>query len=127
MIDDDKPKNVLDDLFSRNFDVETGDGFEELSFLVYRGNRKPEAANDTRDESKATPTHAKPDTGSKQDAEFSVTKHVKVELKDTAAKIRVMLPQKLRKKISMERIVEYTVKAIVKEFGDGDTDQEEDE
>ena len=39
-----------------------------------------------------------------------------MELSDAKAKIKVLVPSKLKSKVSMSRIVDYAVNAILEEF-----------
>ena len=101
-------KNILDDLFNKDIENKPAHGFEELSVLVYRGSQKGIEQSPEPEDKNVTPQKTK--------ISYSASDRVSIELKDTAAKIKVMLPPKMKKKISMEKIVDYAVKAILEEL-----------
>ena len=57
-----------------------------------------------------------PENTKKKKATYYLSKKVLVELCDAKARIRVLVPPGLKTKVSMSRIVEYAVSAILEEF-----------
>ena len=116
MTKDKRKKNVLDDLLNDELEEELDHGFEELSVLVYRGNRKTIEIPSGPDPPKTGKAASKSKKSAGKNISFTAEDNVSIELKDTAAKIKFMLPRNLKKKISMQKIVDYAVKAIVEEL-----------
>ena len=87
----------------------------ELIRLIYRSGSKevgierghsPGSIQDSRN----------PEDNRKKKAAYYLSKKVLVELCDAKARIKVVVPSELKAKVSMSRIVNYAVGAILEEF-----------
>ena len=87
----------------------------ELIRLIYRSGSKkveieraqsPGSIQDSRN----------PEDKRKKKATYYLSEQVLVELCDAKARIKILVPSELKTKVSMSRIVDYAVGAILKEF-----------
>ncbi|RJQ56458.1 MAG: hypothetical protein C4530_14565 [Desulfobacteraceae bacterium] len=102
-------RSVFDDLFEES----GADSFPELEGLrefVYRGSPNDESARSMKEEGR----NGNP--AGKKKATYYLSEKVLVELFDAKAKIRILVPPSLKSKVSMSRIVDYAVGAILEEF-----------
>jgi hypothetical protein len=103
-------RSVFDDLFEES----GADSFPELEGLrefVYRGSPNDESARSMKE---AEGRNGNP--AGKKKATYYLSEKVLVELFDAKAKIRILVPPSLKSKVSMSRIVDYAVSAILEEF-----------
>jgi hypothetical protein len=114
--------NILEDLFSQ---CRTTDGsdLEGLTDLVYGRSREtaaPSEASNVTD----FPQRKIPVDSNKKKLSYYLSQQVHVELCEAKAKIRVMVPPGLKSKVSMSRIVDYAVNAIIQELKTAGEDSE---
>ena len=103
--------DILDSLLTDVPDV-TMPGVSELSDFIYRTNQQTNSVSmkeSTEDASQAI-------TPKKKKVTYYLSKKVLVELYDAKAKIKVLVPTNVRRKVSLSRIVDYAVQAILDEF-----------
>lgn len=99
-----KKKNILDDLLGgkeRDSDSDMG----ELGDLIYRRG----APTPKRGVVREAPV-------TKKKVTHYLSEKVSVELSEAKAKIKVMVPPEVKSQVSMSRIVEYALKAILDEL-----------
>ena len=102
--------DILDNLLTDVPDV-TMHGVSELSDFIHQRNQPtdsvpmPESTED-----------APPAITPKKKVTYYLSKKVLVELYDAKAKIKVLVPTKVRRKVSLSKIVDYAVQAILDEF-----------
>jgi hypothetical protein len=106
-------QNIFDDLY-RDSETESIPGLEGLTELIYQTNPSstPQA---TETDQNAAPNRQN-SRSSKKKVSYYLSEKVLVELSDAKAKIKVLVPSKLKSKVSMSRIVDYAVNAILEEF-----------
>ena len=106
------------DRILKDIPIETIPGLSELSDFIYQRDRPTcpiltEVNGSDRSRS-VTPE--------KKRVTYYLSKKVCVELSEAKAKIKVHVPSKLKRKVSMSRIVDYAIKAILDEFKQGGPD-----
>ena len=106
-----KTGDILNELFMDSPE-ESVPGLKGLTELVYR--------NDQSSKERAEKQNfSQPDTESgfaKKKVAYYLSEKVLVELSDAKAKIKVMVPRGMKSRVSMSRIVDYAVNAILEEF-----------
>lgn len=93
-------------------------GLSELSEFIYQRDRP--ASPILREVKSDIPS--RPVKPLKKKVTYYLSKKVCVELSEAKAKIKVQVPPNLKRKVSMSRIVDYAVKAILDEFNQGGKD-----
>ena len=106
-------QNIFDELYT---DKETGtiQGVDGLSELIYQTERKAPQQDEIG--GKNLIPYPLMRRTSKKKVTYYLSEKVVVELCEAKAKIRVMVPTGLKTKVSMSRIVDYAVNAILDEF-----------
>ena len=118
-----KGGKILDDLLDNRQGDEGASGLEGLNEFVFRGERssgktapvEQKNKDPHKNEIKKTP---------KKKTTFMISENVSVQLNEAKAKIKIMVPEPLRSKVSMSKIVNYAVKAILKELNSAGEDSE---
>jgi hypothetical protein len=107
------PENIFDDLY-RNSETESIQGLDGLSELIYQTDPSPARQAVSGDgDSSYNLTERK---ASKKKVTYYLSKKVLVELCEAKARIKVLVPSNFKSKVSMSRIVDYAVDAILEEF-----------
>ena len=106
--------DILDRVLS-DVPNETIPGLSELSDYIYQRNRPTSPI--LREVNSETPS--RPGKSAKKKVTYYLSQKVCVELSEAKAKIKVQVPSNLKRKVSMSRIVDYAVKAILDEFNRG--------
>ena len=96
-------QNIFDELY-RDTETEPIQGLDGLSQIIYQ--TEPPAPTQYPVQGRSP----------KKKVTYYLSEKVVVELCEAKAKIRVMVPQRLKKQVSMSRIVDYAVDAILDEF-----------
>ncbi len=102
--------DILDSLLTDVPDVAMH-GVSELSDFIYQRNQPTDSVSMI--ESTEGASHA---ITPKKKVTYYLSKKVLVELYDAKAKIKVLVPTNVRRKVSLSRIVDYAVQAILDEF-----------
>jgi len=87
----------------------------ELIRLIYRSGSK-EVGIEREQLPGSIQDSSNPEDKRKKKATYYLSEKVLVELCEAKARIRVQVPSELRAKVSMSRIVDYAVGAILEEF-----------
>jgi len=103
--------DLFDDLYTDTDDASVP-GIEGLNELIYRNERTKEP--DLYGLPSPPPSDEEPST--KKKVTYYLSEKVLVELCDAKAKIKVLVPNAFKAKVSMSRIVDYAVNAILEEF-----------
>ena len=107
-------KDVLAELLSDS-ETEPQPEQAELIRLIYRSGSK-EVEIERAHSSGSIQASRNPEDNRKKKATYYLSEKVLVELCEAKARIRVQVPSELRAKVSMSRIVDYAVGAILEEF-----------
>ena len=91
---------------------ETIPGVSELSEFIHQQNRMTSPI--LKQVNKDVPS--RPGEPAKKRGTYYLTQKVCVELSEAKAKIKVHVPPNLKRKVSMSKIVDFAVKAILDEF-----------
>jgi len=114
--------DILDHLLT-DVSQESIPGIKELSDFVYQNRRPAGPMNAALNELPETdPSNATQPANKK--VTYYLSERVLVELYDAKAKIKVQVPKDMKSKVSMSKIVDYAVKAIVDEFKEVGIDNE---
>jgi len=116
MQDKKTPPNVLDELFSPDSTKDSFRDVAELSLLVYRGKRRPTQTDAADRADRGVPPAKKTSRVKKTNDSYSVRDNVSVELDQSKAKIKMVIPSNLKDKISMSKILDAVMAAIAKEL-----------
>lgn len=106
-------QNIFDELYTDK-ETEVILGVDSLSELIYQTERRS-PPQDEIGGNNLVPYPLVRGT-SKKKVTYYLSEKVVVELCDVKAKIRVMVPAGLKAKVSMSRIVDYAVNAILDEL-----------
>lgn len=108
-----QPQNIFDELYT-NKETEVVQGVDDLSELLYQSEKK----SPPQDEIGGNHPIHYPLMGRTytKKVTYYLSEKVVVELCEAKAKIRVKVPAGLKAKVSMSRIVDYAVNAILDEF-----------
>lgn len=106
------------DRILKDIPKETIPGLSELSEFIYQRDRSTSLILNEVDS--RVPSRSV--TPEKKRVTYYLSKKVCVELSEAKAKIKVQVPPKLKRKVSMSRIVDYAIKAILDELKQGGTD-----
>ena len=106
--------DILDRLLA-DVPNETIPGLSELSEFIYQRNRPTSPI--LREVNNDVPS--RPVEPAKKKVTYYLSRKVCVELSEAKARIKVQVPPNLKRKVSMSRIVDYAVKAILDEFNQG--------
>jgi hypothetical protein len=109
-----KKKDILDDILKGS---EEGSipGMEDLTELLYhRGQPSTEAS--TKKSVVAPKQKRKEKMPAKKKVTYYIPENISVELGEAKAKIKVMVPKKLKSRVSMSRIVEVALNSIFNEL-----------
>ena len=102
--------DILDDLLGIK-EGESGSDMGELGDLIYR-----------RGEPSPKKSVSGEGSGNKKKVTHYLSEKVSVELSEAKAKIKVMVPPEVKSQVSMSRIVEYALKAILDELDEKGND-----
>ena len=114
-------RNIFDELY-QNTDAEPFQGLDGLSELIYQ-TEKTELPSGPDGEDNLIPFPPRQPPAKKK-VTYYLSEKVVVELCEAKAKIRVMVPPNFKRKVSMSRIVDYAVHAILDEFKTIGTDSD---
>ena len=103
--------DIFDDLFKESPE-ESDPGLKGLQKLIYRKKRSSNATTVKQNVNQQAPE----DRSAKKKVTYYLSEKVLVELFDAKAKIKVMVPRNTKSRVSMSRIVDYAVNAILEEF-----------
>ena len=106
-------RNIFDDLYGDS-ETDAIQGLDGLTELIYQTDPSSTRQAAEKDQNPAqNHQNSKP---SKKKVTYYLSEKVLVELCDAKAKIKILVPSKLKSKVSMSRIVDYAVNAILEEF-----------
>ena len=109
--------DIMDRIFT-DMPKEKIPGLSELSEFIYQRDRPTSPIlNEVK-----TNAQSRSVAPEKKKVTYYLSKQVCVELSEANAKIKVQVPQKLKRKVSMSRIVDFAIKAILDEFNQGGAD-----
>ena len=106
-------RNIFDDLY-RNSETDAIQGLEGLTELIYQTD--PSSTRQAAEKGQNTAQNRQNSKPSKKKATYYLSEKVLVELCDAKAKIKILVPSNIKSKVSMSRIVDYAVNAILEEF-----------
>jgi hypothetical protein len=106
-------QNIFDELYT-DTKTEAIEGVDGLSELIYQTERKAPLVDEMIENNLIPyPLMQRP---AKKKVTYYLSEKVVVELCEAKAKIRVMVPTGMKARVSMSRIVDYAVNAILDEF-----------
>ena len=103
--------DIFDDLFMDSPE-ESIPGLKGLTELIYRNDRSSKERAEKQNFSQPNTENR----SAKKKVTYYLSEKVLVELCDAKAKIKVMVPRGMKSRVSMSRIVDYAVNAILEEF-----------
>lgn len=118
-----KGGKILDDLLDNQQEDESASELEGLNEFVFRGERSS-GKTALVEHQKKDPHKNKIKKAPKKKTTFMISENISVQLNEAKAKIKIMVPEPLRSKVSMSKIVNYAVKAILDELNSAGEDSE---
>ncbi len=109
-----KKKDILDDIL-KGSEEDSIPGMDDLTELLYRGGQ-PSAEASTKKSVVAPKQKRKEKTSAKKKVTYYIPEKISVELGEAKAKIKVMVPEELKSRVSMSRIVELALNSIFNEL-----------
>lgn len=110
-----KKKDIFDDIFNGSEEASIP-GIEDFTELLYRKG-KPSTKANAKKSVRAPKQERKEIRLAKKKVTYYIPENIFVELGEAKAKIKVMVPKKLKSRVSMSRIVELALNSIFKELG----------
>ena len=106
-------RNIFDDLYGDS-ETDAIQGLDGLTELIYQTD--PSSTRQAAEKDQNPAQNHQNSSPSKKKVTYYLSEKVLVELCDAKAKIKILVPSKLKSKVSMSRIVDYAVNAILEEF-----------
>jgi hypothetical protein len=121
MAEDKKKKGVMDDILGSKEQDDTP-GMEALDSLIYRRGKAEKKPVSLGKRGPARPARKSLHPPLNKKVTHYLSEKVSVELGEAKAMIKVMVPPEIKSQLSMSRIVDYALKAILKELETKGTD-----
>ena len=106
-------RNIFDDLY-RNSETDAIQGLDGLTEMIYQTD--PSSHRQAAEKGQNPAQRQQNSNASKKKVTYYLSEKVLVELCDAKAKIKILVPSNIKSKVSMSRIVDYAVNAILEEF-----------